>query len=76
MATKNDVIKTVMVMAEMHQRPMSEAAAKMYLDLLGDFTPDVLMKALTQCGRKIRWFPSAAEVISNGVQGSVREKSV
>lgn len=63
MATQNDVIKFIMTMAEMHQRPMPEASAKLYLEMIGGFPPDVIMASLRECGRKIPRFPTAAEVV-------------
>ena len=63
MATRNDVIRQLMSMAELSQRSLTKEAATAYLKALSDFPDDVVMAALEDCMRTIPRFPAPAEVV-------------
>lgn len=64
MATKNDVIKNLMVMGELYGRQMTEAATGIYLSDLEEYDYDAVLIALQSCRRELQRFPLIADIIS------------
>lgn len=71
MATRNDVVKRLMLLSELHQRDLSESAAKMFMEFLDRYPPEVVIYALNKCSETLRHFPTVAHILNfcNEVDG-------
>lgn len=64
MANSNDVIKTLMAMGELYGKSLSEYAARIFLEDLSAYGPDVILAALRECRKSIARFPTVADIVS------------
>lgn len=60
----NKVVECLKAMSEIYGRPMSPAAAVMMAKDLGHFPEEQVLKALEECRRQLRYFPTIAEIFN------------
>lgn len=60
--TKADVVRALLVSAELYQREFSEAAARLLVEDLAEFPPGAVLQALSRCRKELRTFPTVSEI--------------
>lgn len=59
-----ELVKAVMITAEVYSKAFSREAAHMYVDDLAGYPTPALMNALKLCRKELRYFPTVADVIA------------
>jgi hypothetical protein len=72
---KGDIVRALLVTAELFNREFSEAAAHLLVEDLSVYPEKDVLAALTRCRRELRYFPTPAEIISRIPGQSVDPKS-
>ena len=64
MTTRSDLIKALLVTAELYQKPFSDAAARLLVEDLAGFRIEDTLAALATCRRELRYFPTVSEIVA------------
>jgi hypothetical protein len=64
MKANPDLVKALLVMAELFSKEFSEAGAQMMVQDLSEYPVDQVLAALRQCRLELRTFPTVADVVS------------
>lgn len=75
--TQQDVIKALMVMANIYEKALTEDAADMLVNDLSEHEPELILKALKLCRLELNRFPTLADILkrmsSKSETGQVQE---
>jgi hypothetical protein len=58
------IVQALMIMSELYGKTFSQASAEMLVSDLSEYPDEDVLRALNQCRKELRYFPTVAEIIS------------